>query len=144
MLALKKEIEQEMSDVELPASTTSGNGTSVIVLKSGFATKEGLLWKTWRRRWFVLRTILPMEVRAVEGQIKPTHVLMYYSTEKEAVIGEKPSGIVYLSKGHTTVSKTSRSGRECLQIQTSGCDRIYFVQPEEDKEEWLSVLNTLS
>lgn len=132
-----------MTEVEGPAPTSTGYGTSVVVLKSGFAVKEGLVWKTWRRRWCVLRTVLPVEMVAIDTPTKTTHVLMYYAAEKDAILGEKPSGVMYLSKGNTTVSKVSRTGRDCLQIQTVGCARVYFFQPEQDMDGWLCTLTEL-
>jgi len=91
--------------------------------KQGFLTKEGGKFKTWRKRWMVLR----------QGAI-------YYSKNQSS--GEL--GIVKL-EGTTTVTDSTRKGKKnCFQIATPGVKRIFylFAESEAEKAEWMAALKT--
>jgi hypothetical protein len=56
---------------------------AVTVLLAGWGTKEGSRFKTWKRRFFILRTATQEET-AASGC---THVLVYYNTQKQVISG---------------------------------------------------------
>jgi hypothetical protein len=55
----------------------------VLQLQAGWCSKEGSRVKTWKRRFFVLRTTTPEEAMA-NGC---THVLLYYKTHEQVNAG---------------------------------------------------------
>lgn len=128
-----------------------GKHTSM-VLKTGFALKEGHFFRTWRRRWCVLRarvsTDPPMHAKA-------THFLLYYKVAGAPDRGahghsqskQNPGfilcGVVPLTRGATQVSNTTRSGHTCLCVVTPGMGNTLFLEPENDMEGWQSVLENL-
>ena len=59
---------------EVPESPT----IPAIVVRQGWLTKEGAKWKTWKRRWFILRQ----------------SVLEYYASPKDA----NPRGVIRLAE----------------------------------------------
>jgi tRNA A-37 threonylcarbamoyl transferase component Bud32 len=89
--------------------------------KQGFLTKEGGHFKTWRKRWMVLR----------KGAI-------YYSKNQSS--GEL--GIVKL-EGNTEVLDSDRKGKKnCFEIKTPGVKRVFylFAESEQEKAEWVKAL----
>jgi serine/threonine protein kinase len=89
--------------------------------KQGFLTKEGGHFKTWRKRWMVLR----------KGAI-------YYSKNQSS--GEL--GIVKL-EGNTEVVDSDRKGKKnCFEIRTPGVKRVFylFAESEAEKAEWMKAL----
>jgi hypothetical protein len=55
----------------------------VVVVRAGWAEKEGKVFKTWKRRFFVLRSATPAE--AASGGC--THTLLYYKKIQQASSG---------------------------------------------------------
>eukprot|EP00041_Stephanoeca_diplocostata_P031309 m.973069 g.973069 ORF g.973069 m.973069 type:complete len:898 (-) comp23932_c3_seq20:2-2695(-) len=113
------------------------------LLKAGFIGKEGHLFKTWRSRWCILRSILPSELRPKGEDVGTTHVLVYYKSKHDAVTGGPPCGAHVIAKGHTVTTRTTRAGRDCLKIETPGFDKVYYIQPFTDFDGWLKVLTDL-
>ena len=66
-----------------PATTPPGTHTPVAVLLAGWGTKEGSRFKTWKRRFFILRSATAEEM----GARVCTHVLVYYKTQKQVIGG---------------------------------------------------------
>eukprot|EP00041_Stephanoeca_diplocostata_P031171 m.964675 g.964675 ORF g.964675 m.964675 type:complete len:881 (+) comp23904_c0_seq7:236-2878(+) len=112
------------------------------VLKAGFCVKEGHTFKTWRRRWCILRTILPEELGKT-GIENVTHVLAYYRSEQDALKGDKPCGAVLIAKGLTIARETKKATRKCIRIETPGLMKVYFIQPTEDFDGWERTLTGL-
>jgi len=89
--------------------------------KQGFLTKEGGHFKTWRKRWMVLR----------KGAI-------FYSKNQSS--GEL--GIVRL-EGNTEILDSDRKGKKnCFEIRTPGVKRVFylFAESEAEKAEWMKAL----
>eukprot|EP00041_Stephanoeca_diplocostata_P003417 m.34403 g.34403 ORF g.34403 m.34403 type:complete len:1102 (-) comp14303_c0_seq1:413-3718(-) len=130
----------------------SRSGTTV--LKTGFALKEGHLFRTWRRRWCVLRVRVPTDPQTYS---KATHFLLYYKVAAGAGIhdgaeisqstqnpGFSLCGVVPLIQGVSQVKPTLRSGHDCLCVVTPGeYATTMYLEPENDKEGWYFVLDNL-
>ena len=106
-------------------STTSPSAYQ-LVHKAGYLHKEGEVWKTWKRRYFVLSSLL----------------LSYY-TDKDA---QQPKGVILLEGCEVRVS--SRTDREHLFEVFDEADerrrRVYFLQADSEAErsEWVSAIKT--
>lgn len=56
---------------------------TVEVMLAGWGVKEGGRFKTWKRRFFILRDATTKEAEAAGC----THVLVYYKTQKQVIAG---------------------------------------------------------
>jgi len=94
--------------------------------KSGFLTKEGGSWKTWKKRWFVLK-----------------NGTMYYSTSKNS--GEL--GVIRLhglKDDNVRISNRKMGGKRqwCFEVETPS--RCYYLcaEAEDEMKTWLTVIRT--
>lgn len=55
----------------------------VVVVRAGWGEKEGKIFKTWKRRFFVLRSATPAEAASAGC----THTLLYYKKLQQATSG---------------------------------------------------------
>eukprot|EP00041_Stephanoeca_diplocostata_P038469 m.1518367 g.1518367 ORF g.1518367 m.1518367 type:complete len:1053 (-) comp25221_c3_seq1:295-3453(-) len=125
--------------MRMPGNSNQGMDAGVIVLKSGFAVKEGQKFKTWRRRWCILRTVLPTELKTT-GVVGATHVLAYYKNERDAAAGQTPCGAIGIIKGKTLANEEKRGSRTCLKIHTPGTTKVFYLQPCSDMVGWQQML----
>jgi RAC serine/threonine-protein kinase len=89
--------------------------------KAGFLTKEGGRWKSWKKRWFVLK-----------------NDLIYYSKKQNSaelgiirLAGVKPEE-VYIS---------SRKGKaNCFEIKTANRTFFLCAESEKERDDWIKVI----
>ncbi|KAH7476472.1 hypothetical protein PRIC1_000481 [Phytophthora ramorum] len=94
------------------------------IVTSGYLVKQGSFWKSWRRRFFILRRDRP--------------VLCYYTSAEElAKLGE------LVIDENTTVQATPKDGFPFrFTIDTEGRKLTLFAeQGEESMEAWISCIN---
>jgi len=102
--------------------------------KSGTLTKRGGKWKSWKKRYFVLKD----------------NFLYYFSEPKDSV----PKGVVLLDGARTENAEKQTKKKFCFSITarksfTSAigwANRIYFFQAEntEEMESWIKAIQTAS
>jgi len=106
-----------MTESATTAKTESGGPS-----KKGWLTKEGGVWKTWRKRWFVLES--------------PS--LKYFKHEGD----KEPAGTIDLkSCGHIRGVQYKKS-KFTFQVQTPS--RTYYMCGEnaDDRDKWVEALNS--
>lgn len=94
------------------------------IITSGYLVKEGSFWKSWRRRFFILRRDRP--------------VLSYYTSAEElAKLGE------IIIDQNTTVQRTPKDGFPFkFTIENEGRKLTLFAEHgEESMEAWISCIN---
>lgn len=128
--------QSNLSDTAKTITVTDANGCNVLF--AGWGVKEGGTIKSWRRRFFVLRTKLDNELKSFPDV---THVLLYFGKREDAIDGSKPTGAVAISKGKSTITEVKRGSKICIAVSTPGIDRTYFFRPESSIQSWLSMLN---
>ena len=108
----------------LPTLSTSSLASYHLVHKAGFLTKEGEVWKTWKRRYFVLSSLL----------------LSYY-VDRESTV---PKGVIPLDRCEVRLSeRTERPNLfEVFDEAEEGKRRVYFLQADSEKErdEWVAAI----
>eukprot|EP00041_Stephanoeca_diplocostata_P013614 m.239166 g.239166 ORF g.239166 m.239166 type:complete len:176 (-) comp19404_c0_seq19:1586-2113(-) len=132
------------------ASSKESDKCDIVVLKAGYAIKQGNFFKTWKKRWCILRTMFPSEIMdsAVPGV---SHAIVYYKNREDAEEGKTPCGSVLIAKGMTFVSRIQKglkaergtTTRECLEIRTPEYPRVYYFQPCAEVEAWMKILTDL-
>ncbi|KAG2527298.1 hypothetical protein JM16_003508 [Phytophthora kernoviae] len=113
---LKKTVHMSGNDVE--------QFSDADIITSGYLVKQGSFWKSWRRRFFILRRDRP--------------VLCYYTSAEElAKLGE-----ISIDE-HTTVQPTPKEGFPFrFMIENEGRKLTLFAeQGEEAMEAWISCIN---
>lgn len=94
-----------------------------IVHKEGYMSKQGGSWKTWKRRFFVLRG----------------NFITYYESEGEA----SPKGVINLDGCEIEICKSSKWGKEfCFEIHHS--ERRSFVlhaNSEQHRNAWAEAIS---
>jgi len=113
------------------------------VLKEGSLRKQGVVVRSWKRRWFVLRR----------------WDLLYYKSSESCTKGENPLGVIRIS-ARTTIEKILPSdiprgnvGRHShllvlvsdpYQHQSRTEGRSYYIScaSEEEREEWSNAIKT--
>ncbi|EGG16926.1 protein serine/threonine kinase [Cavenderia fasciculata] len=91
----------------------------------GFLTKEGGGFKSWKKRWFILRG-------------GPEASFSYYKTKGEST----PLGIIHINTvGHIKVSDRKKKNHQ-FEVQTPS--RIFYIcaDNDEDRNKWIEVLIT--
>jgi hypothetical protein len=125
---------------------------AVEVLHAGWATKEGRLVKSWKRRFFVLRTRLAADrLHLSPGSAGATHVLLYFKSAEQAIGGQAPTGAILITPGTTAVTEVVRKNKRCVKIH-SGAEllaelRAYYLAPEGGGAEtagWIEALTNLA
>ncbi|KAJ8014229.1 hypothetical protein DPEC_G00038080 [Dallia pectoralis] len=104
-------------------SSTSDNGKSEPMEKSGYLLKMVKTWKkTWKRRWFVLK----------DGE------LLYYKSPSDVI--RRPQGQIEVN----TTSSISRGDRKQVLQIVSG-KRVYYLKADSPnlQEDWLRVLQSV-
>lgn len=119
-----------------------------VVLRAGWATKEGGFVKTWRRRFFVLRSRLPADrLELHPGSDGATHVLLYFKSTAQALGGDAPTGAIPIVPGTTAATEAVRRNKRCVKVKSPGEDvRAYFIAPEGGSTEnqgWIESLTNL-
>eukprot|EP01126_Amoeba_proteus_P018378 TRINITY_DN1934_c0_g1_i7.p1 TRINITY_DN1934_c0_g1~~TRINITY_DN1934_c0_g1_i7.p1 ORF type:complete len:471 (-),score=100.78 TRINITY_DN1934_c0_g1_i7:221-1633(-) len=93
--------------------------------KEGFLTKQGGSYKTWKRRWFVLK-----------GQN-----LYYFKTKKDV----EHTGVIVLTKESFVKREPSAKKKNCFAVGT--VSRVFFMFPDVDKpsdtESWIQALQAV-
>ncbi|KAJ5080786.1 non-specific serine/threonine protein kinase [Anaeramoeba ignava] len=95
------------------------------VIKQGFMTKQGGRWKSWKKRWFVLR-----------GKI----IFYYKNPKKRSPIGMLP--ITQASKVYVSQAKTKK--KFCFNLEIPG-QRTYLISApsEEEMNSWIEIINQI-
>lgn len=118
--------------VPLPVDTPQSMGKAIISEKmesalrrpdkEGFLMKQGAGFKTWKRRWFVLRDLE-----------------LYYFTSSQIVAGEH-CGVIPLDDGQVRLPLE----KGVLQFEIVTRSRVYFIRAdtEEDMHTWAEAINT--
>ncbi|KAJ7341144.1 hypothetical protein JRQ81_004927 [Phrynocephalus forsythii] len=103
-------------------SSSSDNGKSEPLEKSGYLLKMGGKIKTWKRRWFVLKG----------GE------LLYYKSPSDVI--RKPQGQIELSASSRIVRG---DGKQTVQLTTE--KRTYYLTADSPNilEEWIKVLQNV-
>jgi len=93
---------------------------------SGFLFKKGQNFKSWRRRWFVLKE----------------NVLSYYKSPKDTT----PAGFIQVAdivNIEIDIESSLREGYDyCFQIQTSKATYLISAENERDLEDWTEILKS--
>ncbi|KAF2074525.1 hypothetical protein CYY_004152 [Polysphondylium violaceum] len=93
---------------------------------SGFLLKKGQNFKSWRRRWFVLKE----------------NVLSYYKSPKDTT----PAGCILVTdivNLEIDIESSQREGYDyCFQIQTSKATYLISAENERDLEDWTEILKS--
>lgn len=139
-----------MEHAQAVSTSEDPEDRSVIVLKAGFAVKQGHFFRTWKKRWCILRTMFRSEI-INSGVPGASHAIVYYKTNEDAVEGRPPCGSITIAKGQTFISRISKglkaergtNTRECLEIQTPGYSKVYYFQPTVGVDEWMRLLTEL-
>ncbi|MEE6474113.1 hypothetical protein FKM82_010276 [Ascaphus truei] len=119
-------IDSEFSEPEqkLPktCSSSSDNGKNELLEKSGYLLKMGGKIKTWKRRWFVLKS----------GE------LLYYKSPSDVI--RKPQGQIELNSSSHIVKG---DGKQTVQLITE--KRTYYLTADSPNilDEWVRVLQNV-
>ncbi|KAM9316837.1 pleckstrin homology domain-containing family H member 2 [Gastrophryne carolinensis] len=119
-------IDSEFSEPEqkLPktCSSSSDNGKNELLEKSGYLLKMGGKLKTWKRRWFVLKS----------GE------LLYYKSPSDVI--RKPQGQIELNSSSHIVRG---DGKQTVQLVTE--KRTYYLSADSPNilDEWVRVLQNV-
>eukprot|EP01132_Coremiostelium_polycephalum_P004056 gene4056-5078_t len=93
---------------------------------SGFLSKKGHNFKSWRRRWFVLKE----------------NVLSYYKSPKDTV----PAGTIPINEIENIIIGDEQSQREgynhCFQLVTTKSIYLISAENERDFEEWTDIIRS--
>eukprot|EP00039_Didymoeca_costata_P003121 m.65204 g.65204 ORF g.65204 m.65204 type:complete len:272 (+) comp11717_c0_seq3:166-981(+) len=130
-------------------------GLDVTVIHAGWCVKEGSKVKSWRRRFFVLRTAASSEQQAKgEGaQIGATHILLYYRSKQDYQERRQPRGTMPIVENQTKVSLEERKGKgTCILVETPGLVRklLFLAEgpdsyngPQRARDSWHEALTSL-
>ncbi|KAJ5071551.1 non-specific serine/threonine protein kinase [Anaeramoeba ignava] len=95
------------------------------IIKQGFLVKKGAVWKTWKKRWFV-----------IQGKM-----MYYYKKEKDVT----PLGAIPLSEKTTAKIAENVKKANCFEVDVPG-KRTYYIcgQSEDDRQKWIeTILSTI-
>jgi len=106
----KPEGEEETTKPEITAPTFSG-----------WLTKEGAVWRTWRRRWFVLQA----------------PYLRYYKHEGD----KEPVGTIDLQNSGHIRGVQYKKTKYAFQIQTPSRTYYMYGDSVDDRDKWVDALN---
>ncbi|KAM4693408.1 pleckstrin homology domain-containing family H member 2 [Discoglossus pictus] len=119
-------VDSEFSEPEqkLPktCSSSSDNGKNELLEKSGYLLKMGGKIKTWKRRWFVLKS----------GE------LLYYKSPSDVI--RKPQGQIELNSSSHIVKG---DGKQTVQLVTE--KRTYYLTADSPNilDEWVRILQSV-
>ena len=102
--------------------------------------------KTWKRRYFVLRTRLTGDKVCPESA-DATHILLYFKSTGQALAGEASTGAIPITPGATVVTEHVKKNKRCVKISSPGDTRAYFLVSEDGSvgnASWIEALTTLS
>eukprot|EP00035_Acanthoeca_spectabilis_P004317 m.102074 g.102074 ORF g.102074 m.102074 type:complete len:432 (+) comp12527_c0_seq4:50-1345(+) len=109
---------------------------------SGWAVKEGSSFRTWRRRYFVLRVALTAEVYA-DGR---THTLLWYKTIQQYTAGAVAAGSVPIYRGRTlaNIAPNKKRSAPTMVVRTPDTNiRELYFEPEHPIDDWMLAVATL-
>lgn len=122
MLESTSDSDMDMSSADDLADDSTDSIPQAVGSKEGFLTKQGLIRKSWRTRWFVLRG----------------NMLCYFRTKQSRY----PINRLDLSKAYGIDYDNSRQKQYCFSVEFQ--KRTYYLQAAcaEDCHQWVELLRS--
>jgi hypothetical protein len=120
-------------EISIRHSASGARSVEIVTLREGFLQKQGHIRKSWKKRWFVLKS---------DG------TMPYYKNESSATKDEEPLGVVMIGADGLNVSggeaESSAAGRSCaFRLHQPGGTVREYVLAGSDQAETDAWINTI-